>query len=237
MFVRSIVLLGWLISATATAQAVPKRVHAPRGPVPNAAPARPGRSVPVNDSGAAATAQPATSATPTPASGASPAMPAPGVAPSQPLNAPATTAAEQAVVDGRPIANEAPAPLESSAPVHRKLTSDPLFLPAVIVGGAGAAVLLASLITGLAAHGIYTTLEHDCKNDLCPSSSQSKLDSGKTLAVVSTVLTGVGIGAVGVSGALLIMAANRSGKTDSESARLQLSPGPTPLGLGATATF
>jgi hypothetical protein len=142
-------------------------------------------------------------------------------------------------MDGRPTANEvsAPTPAESGGPVHRKLTSDRLFLPAVIVTGAGGAVLLASLITGLAAHGIYTTLERDCKNDLCPSTSQSKLDSGKTLAVVSTVLTGVGIVAVGVGGALLIVAANRSGKADSDSARLRLSPGPTPLGLGATATF
>jgi hypothetical protein len=259
MFVRSIALLGWLISTTVAAQAAPSRIDPPRGPVPNAAPARPGRSVPVDTSAAAPdgaraktpATQPVTPATATQAPSAGTAAapsvgastPTPGVSPSQPLNEPATTSGAQAdrtaLRDDPQIADEASAPtqVQAGAPAHPSLTSDRLFLPAVVVIGAGSAVLLASLITGLAAHGIYTRLERDCKNDLCPSASQSKLDSGKTLAVVSTVLTGFGIVAIGVGGALLIIAANRSGNADSDSARLRLSPGPTPLGLGATANF
>jgi hypothetical protein len=57
------------------------------------------------------------------------------------------------------------------------------------------------------------------------------------MATVSTILTGVGIAAVGVSAALLIMAANRRTDTQSATARVQLSAGPTPLGIGATAAF
>lgn len=98
-------------------------------------------------------------------------------------------------------------------------------------------MLLASLFTGIGAHGIYNQLERDCKDNLCPSSSADKLDSGKTLAVVSTVLTGVGIVAVGAGAALLVIAKNRSSDADSERAHVRLTPGPTLLGLGARADF
>jgi hypothetical protein len=117
------------------------------------------------------------------------------------------------------------------------LGSDRLFVPAVATLGAGGAVLFASLFTGIGAHNIYRTLERDCSNNLCPSASQSRLDSGRTLATVSTVLTGAGLAAIGVGTALLIIAARRSGETNSERAHLQWTPGPTPLGLGARTIF
>ena len=116
---------------------------------------------------------------------------------------------------------------------------DPLFLPSVLLIGGGSAVLLASLFTGLAAHSTYKQLERDCSDDICPAGSQQKIDNGQSLAVVSTVLTGVGIAAAGTGIALLIVAANRVGEDQpgQARARLRLTSGPTPFGLGASASF
>jgi hypothetical protein len=119
------------------------------------------------------------------------------------------------------------------------IESDPLFLPAVLLIGGGSAVLLASLFTGLGAHSVYKQLERDCSDDICPAGSQQKIDNGQTLAIVSTVLTGVGLVAAGTGAALLVVAANRTGEAEPETAqvRLRLTSGPTPLGLGASASF
>ena len=117
------------------------------------------------------------------------------------------------------------------------LEDDPLFLPSALLIGGGSAVLLASLFTGLAAHSTYKQLERDCSDNICPAGSQQKIDNGQSLAVVSTVLTGVGIVAAGTGIALLIVAANRVGEDKPAQARLRLTSGPTPFGLGASASF
>jgi hypothetical protein len=115
-----------------------------------------------------------------------------------------------------------------------------LFTPAVVLIGTGGAALLASLFTGMGAHGIYTSLESDCKNNICSSDKEQRISSGKALAMVSTVLTGAGIAAAGVGTALLIIAAmhdDQAPKPNFGLAKLRLTPGPSPLGVGAAASF
>jgi hypothetical protein len=138
--------------------------------------------------------------------------------------------------------NLLPAPEDALKPAQKDLESDPLFLPSVLLIGGGSAVLLASLFTGLGAHSTYKQLDRDCSDNICPAGSQQKIDNGQTLAIVSTILTGVGIVAAGTGAGLLIVAANRTAsenEPEPEPAQLslRLTSGPTPLGLGASASF
>ena len=251
-------LSGWLICATASAQpAAGGDAPAPLGPIPNEAPGGPVPIVTAPATGNTARPAPAKPTPPKPAS-AKPAVTAPPVPTTSGANSPSPASPasqstnpgldQPAAAQPAPPASSSPAtpinPAEtvspaphSSAPRTRGIGADRLFIPAVATIGAGSAVLLASLFTGIGAHGIYNALERDCKNDVCPSTAQNKLDSGKTLAAVSTVLTGVGIVAVGVGTALLIIAARRTTDGDTEHAHLQWTPGPTPLGVGARASF
>ncbi|MET0384943.1 MAG: hypothetical protein ABW321_03240 [Polyangiales bacterium] len=124
-------------------------------------------------------------------------------------------------------------------PPHHDIESDPLFVPGAILAGAGTVALLGSLLTGVAAHSMYGSLERECMNNVCYGNQQGRIDSGRTLAVVSTILTGVGVGAAGLGIALLIVAATRDEKPPSlfGLARLRLTGGPSPLGLGAMGSF
>jgi hypothetical protein len=231
MFVRSIVLTACVLAVSMTsarlaAQAAPAKLdfpigEAPQGEVPN---------------GATTGSAPPPS---TPSTSPAPSVPsdAPGVNAAQPaaLAAPAANPTAPAAVSDMPASN-----LDTGSSTHHDLSDDPLFLPGALSIAGGSALLLASLFTGLSAHGSYTSLEHDCKNNLCPSGSQGRIDNGKALAVVSTVLTGAGIVAIGVGAALIIIANNHSdGAIESSPpiARLRLSSGPTPLSIGATASF
>ncbi|MEM9192457.1 MAG: hypothetical protein AAGF12_25005 [Myxococcota bacterium] len=72
-----------------------------------------------------------------------------------------------------------------------------LQLAGIITGGAGLAIGVASLITGLVAAGIESDLEDQCdSNGRCPADLQSDIDNGSTLAGVSTALMFVSIAAV-----------------------------------------
>jgi hypothetical protein len=148
--------------------------------------------------------------------------------------------AEESVQAAVPVDREALAPAaEQAAP--RSIESDAMYTPAVVLIGTGGAALLASLFTGLGAHGIYRSLEQDCKNDICSSDKQKRINSGRALAVVSTVFTGAGIVAAGIGATLLILAATHEDKPPPQSnfgiAKLQLTSGPTPLGIGAAGSF
>ena len=155
-----------------------------------------------------------------------------------PAATPATT--NEAKAAAVPVDKEAlVAPTEESTVVHRDLEDDPLFVPAAVLIGGGSAALLASLFTGLGADSMYRSLERDCPNDVCTPNRQSRIDSGKSLAVVSTVLTGVGVLAAAAGTVLMVIAATRDGEKQPELGNFQLSltGGPTPLGIGATARF
>lgn len=123
-------------------------------------------------------------------------------------------------------------------PTRHELENDPLFVPAAVLIGTGAASLLASLLTGLGAHSMYHSLERDCPNNLCPADQQHSINSGKTLAVVSTVLSGVGIATAGTGTVLMIIAAAHGDeKPPQPGFQLSLTSGPTPLSIAAAGRF
>ena len=253
MFLRVLVVSGCLISATATAQPSAARtaVVTEQGPVPNEAPGGSAPATTVTSSPAQSThvMPPPDDARSNPAEQREPGQVEPseaGAAGREQASAPGATAAvansgtvgassSTAAAQAQPVnaAQAAPAAIDT----HQRVSEDPLFVPAVVTIGAGSVALLASLVTGIGAHGAYNALERQCDHDICPSSVQGKLDSGKTLAVVSTVLTGVGIAGVGVGAALLVIALNRRSQDSTEHARWQWRPGPTPLGIGAGIAF
>jgi hypothetical protein len=230
MFVRSIVLMAcWLVVpiARAAAQQAPAKLDFPLGAAPSGATPT---QAPTTPSAPNTTAQPAS---------------VPPASAVESAATPAASAQPTAAISDNPAPaqtppTELPSAAETQTSAHHDLSDDPLFLPGALSIGGGAAVLLASLLTGLSAHGSYTQLEHDCIDNLCPSGSQGRIDNGKALAVVSTVLTGVGIVGLGVGAVLIIIANNRSGGTSevtAQAARLRLSPGPTPFSLAATGSF
>jgi hypothetical protein len=123
-------------------------------------------------------------------------------------------------------------------PVRHELENDPLFVPAAVLIGTGAASLLASLLTGLGAHSMYNALDRDCPNGLCSADQAHSINSGKTLAVVSTVLTGVGIATAGTGTVLMIVAAAHGDEAPPPAGfQVSLTSGPTPLGIGAAGCF
>lgn len=93
--------------------------------------------------------------------------------------------------------------------------------------GAGGALGVAALITGLVSHSTYTSLDADCAMGLCPAGRASDIDQGQTMGVVSTVLTGLAAvaGAVGI---VLVIAGGGGddGEGDeADAARVVLVPG------------
>lgn len=134
------------------------------------------------------------------------------------------TAAE-ATAPGPQIAAEAPAQHESN-----------LTIPAIVLMGTGGAALVGALVTGLVAHADYNSLERQCRGNRCPPSARDELDEGKTLSVVSTVLTIVGVVAAGAGGALLYIG-SREEQAPPRAGQVSLGPGLTPLSVSGKVSF
>jgi tetratricopeptide (TPR) repeat protein len=168
---------------------------------------------------------------PDPTTGSTTTTPTPGTTP------PAATTPPTAADLGPEVTPPAPAltSQESQAERESKLT-----IPAIVLMGTGGAALVASLVTGLVAHADYNSLERQCRGNICPSSARDELDEGKTLSVVSTVLTIVGVVAAGAGGALLIIGANESeaaAPTPKRAGQVRLGPGLTPLSVSGKLSF
>jgi tetratricopeptide (TPR) repeat protein len=82
------------------------------------------------------------------------------------------------------------------------------WVPGTSVAAAGAAVLAASLGTGLAANSIYNDLNSKCQNKVCDPSLQSQQSKGNSLAIASDVLLGVGAAAA-LTGVILLIVQSR----------------------------
>lgn len=98
----------------------------------------------------------------------------------------------------------------------------------VAAGGAGLAV---GVTTGLLAAGHRDELEAECRNNVCPPSSQGDLEAYRSLRSASFVGYGVGLFGVGLGTALLLTAEDSAESTD-DSARLYPVVGPGMAGLG-----
>ncbi|MEM9188662.1 MAG: hypothetical protein AAGF12_05775 [Myxococcota bacterium] len=121
------------------------------------------------------------------------------------------TAGEESEQEGEPGPSDAPPTSESSVNIGAW----------TLIGVAGASAITA-LVTGLVAHGKFTDLEDRCPtDDTCPPGSQSDADSGETLAVVSTVLTGVSVAAT-VGGILWLLL---DGGDEASSVGIAVDPG------------
>jgi tetratricopeptide (TPR) repeat protein len=101
-----------------------------------------------------------------------------------------------------PVPSAAPAPQpDVPAPVVPAEASRPNRVPAFIALGIGVAAGAGALATGLIAKGKYDDLKDSCS----PSCTDSQLSSSRSLALTSTILTGVAIAGAGVGITLFIV--------------------------------
>ena len=119
-----------------------------------------------------------------------------------------------------PLAPVAPPP----APESSRSASAPNRVPAYIAFGVGGAAAIAAVATGLAAKAKFDDAHDNCK----PSCSDDTVNSIKSLALVSDVLTGVAVAGVGV-GAILFFtgkpARSEAARASKPSLRAGVGPG------------
>lgn len=115
------------------------------------------------------------------------------------LHAPAPPAAVVAQPP-QPPAVASPTPAGPGAPPRRRLAT-------WMVGGAGVALLLSAIGTGVAAHSNYNTLAGQCgaSGDLCPPGFQATRDQGQALQGATIGLVTVGAVALATSVALFFV--------------------------------
>ena len=129
-----------------------------------------------------------------------------------------TNLKKRAEAQAAPPAASASAPPAASVALPPPTASAPLFVPppaaakgspkrtpAYIALGVGGAAAIGAVITGLVANGKFKDAEKDCK----PSCPDRTVDSIKSTALVSDILTGVAVVGVGV-GAVLFFTAKPS---------------------------
>ena len=107
-----------------------------------------------------------------------------------------TSPAAPAAVAAPPPASAQPTPIPAPAAEPRRSR-----LPAYVALGVGGVALGGAIVTGILANGKYD----DAKNSCSPACSDSELSSGRSLALTSTILTGVAIVGAGVGITLLVM--------------------------------
>jgi len=131
-----------------------------------------------------------------------------------------------------PTATQAQAP-PPTAPSHRKR------LYTWIVGGVGVAALAAALGTGVASQLDYNDLSSKCTGNACDpatvANAQSKINSGKRLALATDVLWPIGAAAV-AAGGVLFFVAGRHGPKEHASLVVPL-VGPSLGGLAVARDF
>ena len=112
------------------------------------------------------------------------ASPAPASTPPPPTSTPAAT----------------PAPAPSSPPPSPAAEArPPNRIPAYIALSIGGLSAAGAVLTGVLAQSEYSNAEDECK----PNCSDDQLSTGRTMALTSTILTGVAVVGVGIGAALL----------------------------------
>lgn len=94
-----------------------------------------------------------------------------------------------------------------------------------VVAGAGAALGIAAIITGVMSSSDLSTLESECPNDLCPDDPalRDAQSRGETLALVTDVLWVTGVVAI-AAGVTLIFVLQEGGDDDSPTAGMACTP-------------
>ena len=99
-----------------------------------------------------------------------------------------------------------------------------LWVGGIVLEAVGGAAAIASLVTGLIAHDLYTQLEARCvPADACPPGSAGDISTGSTLSWTSTILLPIAAVSIGVGTALIVVDLS-SGEGGASSARLELVP-------------
>jgi tetratricopeptide (TPR) repeat protein len=122
-----------------------------------------------------------------------------------------------------PAAATAPPPPPPAPP------PPPNRLPAYIAFGAGGAGLVTAVITGVLANGKYQDLKDKCS----PNCTDAQVSPAKSLALVSTIATGVAVVGAGVGVTLFLTSSSSTSATTAPRVRIAIGP----AGPAATASF
>lgn len=136
--------------------------------------------------------------------------------PAAPAPSAATTPAPPAPAPAPPVATTTPPPAPPAAPPSR-----PNYLPAYVAFGVGGAGLATAVVTGILANGKY----QDAKNGCSPNCSDAQIASAKSLALVSTIATGVAVVGAGVG--LTLFLTSSSSKSAMAAPALRIAVGPS----------
>ena len=134
-----------------------------------------------------------------------------------------------------------PAPVEAQQPRSIDSTPPPpprkVNLVPYIVGGAGAATLLASGVFFALRQSTKSGLDDRCKGEVCPESERGSVSRLKTYHYASLVTLGVGVAALGTGAALYVLDLKKQKKE--QHTALTVLPGVAPgyAGLEAVARF
>ncbi|MET0287192.1 MAG: hypothetical protein ABW352_22095 [Polyangiales bacterium] len=105
----------------------------------------------------------------------------------------------------------APAPAPAPTPVATPDGRSAKFWAGIGMGGAGVAMMLSSIATGVMAKGKQDDLEKNCMARVCDASLKATADKGETLALTTDVLLFGGL-AVAAAGAVLVVLDLRGGR-------------------------
>jgi len=142
-----------------------------------------------------------------------------------PPPAPATSPAPAAVPPPPLAVTPAPAPSPPPPPARA-----PNHVPAYIAFGVGGVGLITAVVTGIVANGKY----QDAKDSCSPHCTDAELSSAKSLALVSTIATGIAVIGAGVGITLFVTSSSgKSATTTQPSVRLAFGA----TGASATASL
>lgn len=118
-----------------------------------------------------------------------------------------------------PPPQAAPAP-PPPAPPPAPPPERPSYLPAYIAFGVGGVGALTAVVTGLMANGKYERAKDRCS----PNCTDAEVSSAKTMAIISTIATGVAVVGAGVGVTLLLTSSSSTSATAPRSLHLALAP-------------
>ncbi|HTA90945.1 MAG TPA: hypothetical protein VK745_15245 [Polyangiaceae bacterium] len=147
-------------------------------------------------------------------------------------NPPAAANASIAVAPAGGASPAAAPPANAVSPAPPPEPAHASRLPAFVAFGVGGVAAGAAVITGIIADSDYNSAKSSCS----PACSDSQLSSGRTLALTSTILTGVAIVGVGVGVTLLLTSGPDPAQT-SLAPRLHLAGAPGAAHADATWRF
>jgi tetratricopeptide (TPR) repeat protein len=127
-------------------------------------------------------------------------------------------------------ASPPPAPPPAAAPAPPpEPPPKPNHVPAYIAFGVGGVGLVTAVVTGIVANSKY----QDAKTTCSPHCSDAQISSAKSLALVSTIATGVAVVGAGVGLTLFLTSSSSPSASAAPRVRLAFGPG----GPRATASF